>query len=89
MIDLAALGFFKYAGFFGAWLSVIHQRPFWQGIILPLGVFYVFHNISYIVYVYRGVARARGNLIDFALYISFFPQVIAGPIIRYLAYHLI
>src|SRR5215831_9370077 len=83
-IDLAALGFFKYSGFFGAWLSVIRQHLVWQGIILPLGIsFYVFHNISYIVDVYRGVARARRNLIDFALYISFFPQVIAGPIIRY------
>jgi alginate O-acetyltransferase complex protein AlgI len=83
-IDLTALGFFKYASFFGSWLSVIHQHAIWQGIILPLGIsFYIFHNISYVVDVYRGVAKARRNLIDFALYVSFFPQVIAGPIIRY------
>ena len=83
-IDLATLGFFKYAGFFGTWLPATPQHAVWQGIILPLGIsFYVFHNISYIVDVYRGVARARQNLIDFALYITFFPQVIAGPIVRY------
>jgi alginate O-acetyltransferase complex protein AlgI len=82
--DLAALGWFKYAGFFAGALFPRAHVAAWEGIVLPLGIsFYVFHNISYVVDVYRGTARARRNPIDFALYISFFPQVIAGPIVRY------
>jgi alginate O-acetyltransferase complex protein AlgI len=82
--DLAALGWFKYAGFFATAVFPLAHVAAWQGIVLPLGIsFYVFHNISYVMDVYRGTARARRNPIDFALYISFFPQVIAGPIIRY------
>ncbi len=83
-VDLAALGWFKYAGFVAGALSPIVHFAAWQAILLPLGIsFYVFHNISYVVDVYRGVAKARRNPVDFALYISFFPQVIAGPIVRY------
>src|SRR5579875_2705496 len=83
-VDLSALGWFKYAGFVGATLSPIFHAAIWQGIVLPLGIsFYVFHNISYVVDVFRKIVPARRNPIDFALYISFFPQVIAGPIIRY------
>jgi alginate O-acetyltransferase complex protein AlgI len=83
-VDLGALGWFKYAGFVGSTLSPVFHHAIWQGIILPLGIsFYVFHNISYVVDVYRRIAPARRNPIDFGLYISFFPQVIAGPIIRY------
>jgi len=83
-VDLAALGWFKYAGFIATSVFPAAHFAAWQGILLPLGIsFYVFHNISYVVDVYRGAAPARRNPIDFALYISFFPQVIAGPIIRY------
>jgi len=84
-VDLAALVWFKYAMFLAhnaARLGVASVAL--DGIILPLGIsFYVFHNISYVVDVYRRVAPARRNPIDFALYIAFFPQLIAGPIIRY------
>ncbi len=83
-LDLAALGWFKYAGFLASALAPLSHAAMWQGLVLPLGIsFYVFHNISYVVDVYRGTARARRNPIDFALYIAFFPQVIAGPIVRY------
>jgi alginate O-acetyltransferase complex protein AlgI len=84
-IDLAALVWFKYAMFLGhnfARLGVASVAL--NGIVLPLGIsFFVFHNISYVVDVYRRVAPPRRNPIDFALYIAFFPQLIAGPIVRY------
>ncbi len=83
-IDLFALAWFKYAGFLATALAPLSHAAMWQAIVLPLGIsFYVFHNISYVVDIYRRTAPARRNPIDFALYISFFPQVIAGPIIRY------
>jgi len=82
--DLAALGWFKYAGFLATSLAPLSHVAMWQGIVLPLGIsFYAFHNISYVVDIYRRTAPARRNPIDFALYIAFFPQVIAGPIVRY------
>ena len=53
-------------------------------IALPIGIsFYTFQAISYLVDVYRGTTRAQNNLINFALYIAMFPQLIAGPIVRY------
>lgn len=53
-------------------------------IVLPVGIsFYIFQSISYIADVYRGHAKYQKNFIDYALYISFFPQLIAGPIIKY------
>ena len=56
------------------------------GIILPLGIsFYTFQAVSYIVDVYRKEARVQKNFLRLALYISMFPQLIAGPIIRYQA----
>ncbi|MFI5304092.1 MAG: MBOAT family O-acyltransferase [Nitrospiria bacterium] len=56
----------------------------WTRIILPIGLSFVtFHKISYIVDVYRGISRAFKNVIDYSLYILFFPQLIAGPIIRF------
>lgn len=53
-------------------------------IVLPIGIsFYIFQSISYIVDVYRGKCKLQRGLIDFALYVSFFPQLIAGPIVQY------
>lgn len=53
-------------------------------IVLPIGIsFYMFQALSYVVDVYRGVVSIQGNLFKFALYISFFPQLIAGPIVQY------
>lgn len=88
-IDLAVLGFFKYYDFFssnvaGALtdLGVPLSLPVMR-IILPVGIsFYTFHAISYVVDVYRGKVEPEPSFVNIALYISFFPQLIAGPIVR-------
>ena len=77
--NLLILGTFKYAGFFAALLHVPAPK-----IALPIGIsFYIFQSISYLVDVYRGDARAQRRFVDLLLYISMFPQLIAGPIVRY------
>jgi alginate O-acetyltransferase complex protein AlgI len=86
--DLAVLGFFKYYDFFlsniADWLASLElpvSLPVMR-IILPVGIsFYTFHAISYVVDVYRGKVQPE-NFVHVALYISFFPQLIAGPIVR-------
>lgn len=56
----------------------------WVDIVLPLGIsFYIFQSISYISDVYRGKAKLQESFLKFALYISFFPQLVAGPIVQY------
>jgi alginate O-acetyltransferase complex protein AlgI len=88
-LNLAALGYFKYADFALHNVSALLVRfgmeplaPLEQH--LPLGIsFFTFHAISYVVDVYRGQSRALKNPLDTALYIALFPQLIAGPIIRY------
>jgi alginate O-acetyltransferase complex protein AlgI len=88
-INLGLLGTFKYANFLvtnlNDLLDVIHIDPFiLQPIHLPLGIsFFTFQAISYLVDVYRGEAAAQKNILNLALYISLFPQLIAGPIVRY------
>jgi alginate O-acetyltransferase complex protein AlgI len=83
--DLFLLGVFKYWGFGArtlAQLGLFHLRL--PDIALPLGIsFFTFHKLSYKVDVYRGTAEVRRNPLDLLLYILFFPQLIAGPIIRY------
>jgi D-alanyl-lipoteichoic acid acyltransferase DltB (MBOAT superfamily) len=86
--DLAGLGFFKYYDFFLsniadtlANLGVTASLPVMR-VILPIGIsFYTFHAISYVVDVYRGKVQPE-SFLNVALYISFFPQLIAGPIVR-------
>ena len=88
-IDLATLGFFKYYDFFLsnvtatlAEFGVAASLPMMR-IILPVGIsFYTFHAISYVVDVYRGKIEPEPSFRKIALYISFFPQLIAGPIVR-------
>jgi alginate O-acetyltransferase complex protein AlgI len=78
VVLLGALATFKYAAFFGSFIPGVHieQLP------LPLGIsFYVFEMVSYVVDVYRGDPGAR-SLPEFALYVSYFPHLIAGPIVR-------
>lgn len=84
-ISLGLLGYFKYANFFlesfhaATGLSVPTLR-----VALPIGIsFYTFQMISYTVDVYRGKVAAQRNLIHLAAYIAMFPQLIAGPIVRY------
>jgi alginate O-acetyltransferase complex protein AlgI len=56
----------------------------WTAVILPIGIsFFTFHKISYVVDIYRGTRRAFSDFVGFALYVAFFPQLIAGPIVRF------
>src|SRR6266496_3534509 len=84
--NLGFLGFFKYFNFLAANLALLLHRPeraFALDIVLPLGIsFHTFQSMSYVVDVYRGEQRAIVNPIDYALFISFFPQLVAGPIVR-------
>lgn len=84
-VSLAILGYFKYRGFLLANLSFLGARldPRLLEVLLPLGVsFYTFHAISYMVDVYRGRIAAHRDPLDVALYLAFFPQLVAGPITR-------
>ena len=64
--------------------KILHYSVHVPAVALPIGIsFYTFQAISYLVDVYRGTTRAQNNLINFALYIAMFPQLIAGPIVRY------
>ena len=86
VVNLGILGFFKYYDFFaGSLAALLHvpQSSVVLQIILPVGVsFYTFASLSYTIDVYWGKMKAVRNLIDYALFISFFPHLIAGPIIR-------
>ena len=87
--NLGILGLFKYGGFFVASASALLARvglepnPVLLDIVLPVGIsFYTFQTISYTVDVYRGELRAERDLATFALYVAYFPQLVAGPIER-------
>ena len=85
VFDLLMLGVFKYAGLFAATITGITgiyiPNP---ELTLPIGIsFYTFQAMSYVIDVYRGDVRAAGNPIDFGAYLTMFPQLIAGPIVRY------
>jgi alginate O-acetyltransferase complex protein AlgI len=89
-VNLAALGFFKYAQFFTntaidlAQVFGITFRPLDLGILLPVGIsFYTFESLAYVIDVYRRRARASTSLLDYSLYVTFFPHLVAGPILRY------
>ncbi len=89
LMNVGLLAWFKYANFTVHTLSGVLAAAgapglTWRDIVLPIGIsFYTFHSLSYLVDIYRGVARHLVNPIDFALYITFFPQLIAGPIVRF------
>lgn len=85
IVSLMVLGFFKYFNFFrDAIISVLGLRATDAiNIILPIGIsFYTFQAMSYLIDVYRGVIKARKSFVEVSLYISFFPQLVAGPIVR-------
>ena len=76
---VALLGFFKYYDLFATSLGLPSL-----GIPLPIGIsFYIFQALSYVIDVYRGEAAAQKNLVAFGTYVSLFPQLVAGPIVRY------
>lgn len=86
MVNLLILGYFKYFNFFGACVNrmIRHQVVEVRNVVLPIGIsFYTFQALSYVIDVYRGGIRVQKNLWKLALYISFFPQLIAGPIVKY------
>jgi len=84
--NLGLLGFFKYYNFFAANIAQLFHKPadaFALSIILPLGIsFHTFQSMSYVIDVYRREQEPITNPIDYALFISFFPQLVAGPIVR-------
>lgn len=88
-VDLGVLAFFKYYGFFLTSLDELltalglhRDLPFLE-IILPIGIsFFTFQGISYVVDVYRGHIAVEKSLLDVMLFKSFFPQLVAGPIVR-------
>ena len=89
IFNIAILVFFKYANFlignFNNLLGILDFRLIrFSQIALPIGIsFYTFHELSYVIDIYRKAAKVQKNFLDLALYILFFPQLIAGPIIRY------
>jgi alginate O-acetyltransferase complex protein AlgI len=92
VVNLGVLGYFKYANFASEQLDLLWGfLGFGQGplhnlgeIALPLGIsFYTFQSLSYTIDVYRREVKPTRNLIDFACYVTLFPQLVAGPIIRY------
>ena len=87
--NLTLLGFFKYYDFFvdsaADFLSSLGLGGYdWRiGIVVPVGIsFYTFQTMSYTIDIYRGQLRPTRNILDFALFVSFFPQLVAGPIER-------
>ena len=88
-MNLSMLGFFKYGNFLlenFKWLmaqvGIIYHPPHLD-ILLPVGIsFYSFHSLSYTLDIYRGVLQPTKSLRDFVLAVSFFPQLVAGPIVR-------
>lgn len=87
--NLGLLGYFKYANFIVDQLNTLGRllglgTIAWAGVALPIGIsFFTFQAMSYVVDVYRGRTEHFTNPIDFALFVALFPQLIAGPIVRF------
>ncbi len=84
ILDIAFLVYFKYFNFLLECINQIFNLNYEKlNIILPIGIsFYTFQSISYVIDIYRG-SKVQKNYINFATYLTFFPQLIAGPIVRY------
>ena len=88
--NLSLLGWFKYANFGVATFRALLQSLGWQGelawvdVVLPVGIsFYTFQTMSYTIDLYRGEVRQARSFVDFLCYVAMFPQLVAGPIVRY------
>ncbi|MCD8310494.1 MAG: MBOAT family protein [Prevotellaceae bacterium] len=84
LIDLGLLGYFKYTNFLGTCIASLTGATFhaWD-IFLPVGIsFFTFQSLSYTIDVYRRRITPLTSLLDYAFYVSFFPQLVAGPIVR-------
>ena len=85
VINLGLLGFFKYADFLINTVNTLvgTSLPLFE-LGLPIGIsFYTFQTMSYTIDVYRGEAKVQKNILDFGVYVTMFPQLIAGPIVKY------
>lgn len=97
LFNIGSIAFFKYAGFLFKQAFWVRRHlggepnvDFWFGgfdfvsmIVLPVGIsFFTFQALSYVVDVYRGRMKTADSMLDFALYLAFFPQLVAGPIVR-------
>ncbi len=84
--NLAFLGTFKYLNFASTTVAALigmHQNPWLVNLFVPIGIsFHTFQSISYLVDVYRGKTKAVRTPLDYALFLAFFPQLLAGPIVR-------
>lgn len=86
LTNLGLLGYFKYYNFFISNFNKVisHNLLAVRNIILPIGIsFYTFQILSYIIDLYRKEIKVQKNIFNLALYVSFFPQLIAGPIVKY------
>lgn len=85
VLNLAMLVYFKYFDFLiGICNSAFGSNIDFIKVVMPIGIsFYTFQSLSYVVDVYRGEVAAQRNVIKLALYVSFFPQLVAGPIVKY------
>jgi alginate O-acetyltransferase complex protein AlgI len=84
--NLGFLSFFKYYNFLASTVAALLGKPqnsFFLAVVLPVGIsFHTFQSMSYVVDVYNGRQKAIRNAMDYALYIAFWPQLVAGPIVR-------
>jgi hypothetical protein len=82
--NLGMLGYFKYFNFLGELFTMAAGGEWLKmNIFLPVGIsFFTFQSISYVIDVYRGRIQPLGRWIDYVFYVSFFPQLVAGPIVR-------
>lgn len=85
VLNFLALGYYKYSNFFIENINnILNVNVRYLSIILPLGIsFFTFQNVSYLIDVYRGDIAPQKSIIKYGTYITFFPQLIAGPIVRY------
>lgn len=85
IINFGVLGYFKYAGFFADNINFLFGGDLAiHDLALPIGIsFYTFQIVSYMIDVYRGQEKVQKNFFNLLLYITFFPQLIAGPIVKY------
>ena len=84
LVDLGLLGYFKYTNFFGKMIADCIGNNFqpWD-IFLPVGIsFFTFQSLSYTIDIFRGELKPVRSFLDYAFYVSFFPQLVAGPIVR-------
>ncbi len=83
--NLFMLGFFKYSGFIADNIGVLFGfESEYEALPLPVGIsFYTFQILSYVIDIYNGKTRAQTKIVNFAAYVTMFPQLIAGPIVQY------